>query len=430
MRKIILFLSAIIISVSSFSQNIPLKEQAVEAFKKEHYNEAIALLERAAKETPDDAEIWYYLGWFTHYLSSDSRPLKGYDYVAHSQKIFNYLDEAIRLNPQYGNALYFYGAECQTVSEVYMLNNDLEKLKYYFKKAYDKGAYPAWLIEFGRNFLSSCEKDAILFTGGDADLGVCMYLQLHENYRTDVTIIPIGNVERPLWIKSLRDGLDGGIRKVNIDLTDFQIMDTRPYKWETTPIYIPVSQSLKNEFNLDKDFQFKWVVEPDLIEPGRVVTKIIEGEEARARTYLSPRRAMLLQIIEDNFSERPIHFSNFAHPAFLAGLESYFQNYGLTSRLVPIQTANTEFSFNFTRIENILTAENLKDFQSIKMLDMPRISGVVLYSYPFIFINLANHYRLSGKDNELKQLTELYRNHLKIGFNLEYEQMIISELEK
>jgi uncharacterized protein HemY len=48
-----------------FGQEKPLKEQALEEFKSEHYDQAIALLEQAAKETPKDAEIFYYLGWFS-----------------------------------------------------------------------------------------------------------------------------------------------------------------------------------------------------------------------------------------------------------------------------------------------------------------------------------------------------------------------------
>jgi hypothetical protein len=64
-----------------------LKEQALEKFREEHYDEAIALLEQAAKLTPDDAEVFYYLGWFNHYRAYDSRPLSGYDFT-YSERIF------------------------------------------------------------------------------------------------------------------------------------------------------------------------------------------------------------------------------------------------------------------------------------------------------------------------------------------------------
>ncbi|MDR0729329.1 MAG: tetratricopeptide repeat protein, partial [Prevotellaceae bacterium] len=71
---------ALIFSVFSISfisaHDKTLKEQALDEFKKEHYSEAIALLEKAAVESPDDAEVYYYLGWFNHYRAYDSRPLQ------------------------------------------------------------------------------------------------------------------------------------------------------------------------------------------------------------------------------------------------------------------------------------------------------------------------------------------------------------------
>jgi tetratricopeptide (TPR) repeat protein len=62
MNRLFLLLSATIISTTVFSQEISLKEQALEKFKSEHYNDAINLLEQALKQSPDDAEIYYYLG--------------------------------------------------------------------------------------------------------------------------------------------------------------------------------------------------------------------------------------------------------------------------------------------------------------------------------------------------------------------------------
>lgn len=44
-----------------FSQEKSLKEQALEKFKAENYNDAINLLEQALNHSPNDAEIYYYL---------------------------------------------------------------------------------------------------------------------------------------------------------------------------------------------------------------------------------------------------------------------------------------------------------------------------------------------------------------------------------
>ena len=187
----------------AYPQEMTLKEQALEEFKKEHYNEAIDLLKKALSESPNDAEIYYYLGWFNHYRAYDSRPLKGYD-NSYSEQIFKYLDKALELDPNYGDAKYFYGAQCSGNAFIAMQNYDADKLNYFYQRAYDKGAYPNWLIEFGKNLLSSCDLNAILFAGGNADFDICSYLQLCENFRTDITVIPIGNIDRPWYVRFLK----------------------------------------------------------------------------------------------------------------------------------------------------------------------------------------------------------------------------------
>ncbi len=113
-------------------------------------------------------------------------------------------------------------------------------MKYFYKLANEKGAYPDWLKEFGRNFLKRCDINAILFTGGNADFDICTYLQLHENLRTDITLIPIGNIDRPWYIQFLKKGLKNGVRNINIGFNDQQIMDIHPFKWDTTNFSIQI----------------------------------------------------------------------------------------------------------------------------------------------------------------------------------------------
>ena len=132
MRKIIIILFVIFLSAEMlFSQEVSLKEQALSEFRKEHYNEAISLLEKAVVQTPQDADLYYYLGWFNHYRAYDSRPLTGYDY-AYTTRIFGYLDKALEINPNYGDAKYFYGAECSGNAFLAMQNYDADKLRHFY----------------------------------------------------------------------------------------------------------------------------------------------------------------------------------------------------------------------------------------------------------------------------------------------------------
>lgn len=423
MKRIILVLLMAFCVMTAIAQEKTLKEQALEEFKKEHYNEAIDLLEKASKQTPDDAEIFYYLGWFNHYRAYDSRPLSGYDF-SYSEQIFKYLDKALELKPDYGDAKYFYGAECSGNAFIAMQNYDTEKLKHFYKLAESKGAYPEWLKEFGRNFLNSCEENAILFSGGNADFDVCLYLQLHENFRKDITLIPIGNIDRPWYVQFLKKGMDNAIRKIEINLTENQIMDIHPFKWDTTNVSIKISERDKQKFGLPENYTMQWQVTPDLFSE-RMHSKI-ESEKAKKRAYLSPQRAILLLIVEDNFFQRPVYFSNFCSPALFGGLNAYFQNCGLVSRLTPLLTKETEFALDYEAMEKLLQEKNIVNFKTLIKNDMPRISGMIVSGYYNIIFNLSGKY-----DREKKEkLKQLFEKHLKIGYDTEFENEVLGELQK
>jgi len=417
----------LLISWHTITQEQNLKDRALDQFKKEQYEEAIKLLEKALEKNNDDPELYYYLGFFNHYRAYDSRPLAGYDF-SYSKKIFEYLDKAIELKPDYGDAKYFYGAECSANAFNAMQDYELDSLKYFYKLAYKKGAYPKWLLEFGRNFLNSCEENAILFAGGNADFDVCTYLQLHENYRNDITIIPVGFISRPWYILFLKNGLEGGVKNIDINLSEKQIMDIHAYKWDTTTVSIPVSQENKNKYQLDNDFTMQWTVTPDFVS-NRIHRKINQ-EKSKKRKYLSPRRAMLLQIIEDNYKQRPIYFSNFANHFFYAGLNSFFRNCGLTSELLPFKTKGTEFSYNYKKIQELLKDNNLRDYHTVKKQDIPRISGIALSGYGSSIVSLAQHYSNTENEQKLKQLIEFYKKHILLDFNKKYEEFYLDELEK
>lgn len=423
MKKITAFFIVNLLFFNVYAQDKTLKEQAIDEFKKEHYDKSIKLLEKASKETPEDAEIFYYLGWFNHYRAYDSRPLKGYNY-SYSKKIFDYLNKAIELNPNYGDAKYFYGTECSVNAFLAMQNNDAKKMKYFYKLANEKGAYPNWLKEFGRNMMNACKQNAILFMGGNADFDICTYLQVCEKFRQDITIIPIGNIDRPWYVKFLKNGLYNAVKKVKLNLTEQQIMDIHPFKWQTTTIEMSISDISRKVFNLSENYKLKWEVYPDLYSD-RMHSKI-EGEKAKKRTYISPQRTILLQIIEDNLSERPIYFSNFCSPTFYGGLNQYFQNCGLVSYLTPIATKGKECAFDYVEIEKMLQKENLKYFRTLIDNDIPRISSITLSGYYIAFLNLLE----SKNSKERLALKEVFDKYLKIGYNKEFENEIANELNK
>ena len=162
--------------------------------------------------------------------------------------------------------------------------------------------------------LNACDSNAILFAGGNVDFDIGLYLQLLQNYRTDITLVPIGNIDRPWYVKFIKQGLEGSVRGINLSLSDDQIYDMHPYKWRSTEIKIPVSPLTLKKYECDDSYEMIWTVEADLTS-NRQHSKM-EDEELKNRTYLSPQRAILLQIVEDNFNERPIYFSKLSNQEF------------------------------------------------------------------------------------------------------------------
>ncbi len=427
MRKIEMLLLVFFVCNLTFAQEISIKDQAIEQFKKENYSQAISLMGKALVDNPNDAEIYYYLGFFNHYKAYDSRPLIGYDSII-SQKILSYFDKALEINPNYGDAKYFYFTECSAAAFKEYQNNNLSKVKSYFEKAFKRGAIPEWAIELAENMLNSCDKNAILFTQGDFSLNICLFTQLHYNYRKDITIVPLTLLDRPSFVLTLTNNENSKIiRGLKTGLTQEQIMDMHPYKWDTLSISLNVPNSLLSKYSLSNEYKMDWVIEPDLTS-NRMVSKI-EGENSRKRTYLSPTRAMLLNIIETNKWERPIFFTNTFNLYFLAGLEKYFQNCGLVSRLTPLKTDNSRFLIDTISLEKIVFNTKLVKLKTIINNDQPRASGIVgLYGYSYYL--LANYFSSIGKKDKISEILDKYKQNIMIGFDPDYENQYLNSIEK
>lgn len=305
-----------------------------------------------------------------------------------------------------------------------MQNYDVKKLKYFYNRAFEKGAYPDWLIEFGKNVLNSCDTSAILFTAGNADFDICSYLQLNHNYRTDITIIPIGYINRPWYIKFLKVGLKNAVKKITLSLNDNQIYDIHPYKWKTTNVQIPMSSELKEKYELDDNYQMEWHLEPDLTN-----SKINDNIVSK-RTYLSPQKAILLQIIEDNYKQRPIYFSNSSNKSFLGGLDKFFRNCGIVSELTPLKTEKTKYEYDYEKIIELVQNKSFIDYNIIKIKDIPRISRSISFDYYSSFYNLSEYYYKLGKKEKYNELIEIFRNSMMVDYNSDYEKLFLNELEK
>jgi tetratricopeptide (TPR) repeat protein len=427
MRYITILILFIFTVNSILAQENSFKEQAIEQFENENYTSAIELMEKALDKNPNDADVYYYLGFFNHFNAYDSRPLKGYN-SDYSDKILNYLDKSLELNPNHGNAKYFYFIECLAVAFKEYQQNNLDKVKEQIEKAYQKGVIPEWAIELGKTILNSCEKDAILFTHGDYPLNICLFVQLHNNFRKDISLIPLALLDRPSFDLAINENKDSEIlRGVDLGLTKEQILDIHPYKWDTTTVNLSVPSALINQYSIPKDYTMDWVIEPDLYSE-RTVARI-KGAENKKQAYLSPTRAMLLNIMETNKWIRPIYFTNTFETYYLAGLDKYFQNCGMVSKLTPIKTKDTPFNTNVLALETLVFNTELPKLKTIINNDQPRASGIIgLYQSAYYI--LASYYKEQNEPEKIDKVIDKYKQNLMIGFKPENEKGLLDYLKK
>ena len=348
-------------------------EQAKAAFDKANYHQALDYLKAALAEAPDNPEVNYYLGFFLHYLCYDSVPLSGYG-REHSDQILRYLERAIELDPSHGNAHYFLGAEYGVRAREALRAGRYDDAVAELQRAREAGGLPDWLLEYARNTLRSCDQNAILFCGGDAETNPLEFLQWVDGFRTDVTVVPVALLDRPWFAQILRNGAGSLVQPGLVDWTENQILEMRPYKWQKNDILIPVAVGVLESTDLEVA-ACEWTVEPDL---GR-------GEEM---VYLSAGRALLANVLQNNQYRRPVYFSMGCSPQIYQGLDKYLKTVGFTLALQPIEPADP-LDVDRT-VALLLDSSNFTALPTLRDHDMPRASGV-LRNYQVVFLNVAAH---------------------------------------
>lgn len=198
-----------------------------------------------------------------------------------------------------------------SVAMTYLYNNNPDSAKWAFGHGKKEGGFYPAIMEYNKNIMASCEKNAILFTNGDNDTYPMWFLQFIEKYRTDISVINLSLLNVPWYIRQLKNSYPFGENNLFVTITDMDIDTIRPLRWEEQMIGVPVKHD-----PLNKEEKIEWLVKPTIDE------KAIRVQDL-----------MLIEIIKSNEWNRPVYFSTTVYGGNRIGLDKYLSLEGLVYKL-------------------------------------------------------------------------------------------------
>jgi len=362
------------------------------------YSKAFRILTNQVKLNPKNAEYRYYLGYTIDRLNADDG--KGMLQLKKEMtiKASEQFEEVNRLEPIYKGELFILDPYAKLTSiwgslaEAYLNRKLIDSAKWAFNEGKKRGGFIEPILEFNRQLLNSCDKNAILVTYGDNITIPIWYLQTIENYRTDITVVDanlINTIWYPKYLKAERN--------LKMSFSD-AVIDTIEYKqWQSQQVTVINS--------IDTTQNFSWELRPTYM-----YNYILKGDR------------ILIDIFQQNLFSRPIYFSNNSDSTYNLFLSPYLVDEGIVNRVIP---KVIDWNSNVLTIHNNIKQYNIDKVKNDDIIKS-RDAIIVLNGFRWCYYN--NIYNLIAqlnydKANELIKIMDEKFKKDKLPFtSIEAEQ--------
>jgi hypothetical protein len=211
-----------------------------------------------------------------------------------------------------------------------------------------------WLPwDFAYNLLQSCAPDAVLFTNGDNDTFPIWYLQEVEGVRQDVRLANLSLINTPWYISQLKYDEPHGAKKVDMRMSDEDIQNISPMKWDTQTFSLPFPKGYDVFQEVNTQFGIKDTADIKVEKVEFVMKPTVQFGEVGA---VRPQDLAVLAIVMANDWKRPIYFSTTCSEDSKIGLDKYLRLEGMAYRLVPFKS-----KLKMEMVDEKLLAKNLLD---------------------------------------------------------------------
>lgn len=243
--------------------------------------------------------------------------------------------------------------------------------------------------DYARNFLESCEPNAIIFTYGDNDTYPLWYCQETEGIRTDVRVVNLSLIAVDWYIGQLRRAVN------NSPAIEMSIPQEKIQGFKRVQIPYGGGQGPEKEMSLDQVMKFLGEDHPQQQGSGRgfdtylptrkmfipvnkeagIANKILSPNDStivdtihfnigEKKTYIIKDDLAIMDIIASNIWKRPIYWAVTCRDEKLLGLQDYLQLEGLGLRLIASKNKSNTESYGIIgcgRVDTELAYRNIME---------------------------------------------------------------------
>lgn len=294
--------------------------------------------------------------------------------------------------------------------------------------------------DLGKNYLQSCDTNAILITFGDNDTYPLWYAQEVEKIRPDLRVMNYSLLGTDWYINQLRYKVNQSApadviftpEQIHGNKRDFVFTASYLSRYNVTgPLqgfdqnkYYPLYDLLKNVTG-SEDQKYKVPLsDEDWINvlPVNKVSIPVNVEEVKRTMSFNPGDSILselklditkgvlqkndlavLSLIAANLWKRPIYFTSTQELEEL-GLEKYVRLEGLSYRLVPVQNSNVELNLTFKNIMNKFAYGNANKNGVYFDEENRRHINTIRQSHAFLAMGLVD----AGKKDSATKVLQKY----------------------